>query len=242
LSVAALLLARGDAEGAARRLASSLGAGRRRPGAALVVPALDLLVDARLAAGDVEGARAVTVRLEELATADPGERLAALTAAARGRVAAVSGDGSGAAAELERALAAWVRLDRPYEAARARLDLAAVLAPTQPDLAVDHARRALAACADLGAAADADRAAAQLRALGVTPRVGPRGIGALTVREQEVLQLVGAGLSNPEIARRLHVSRKTAAHHVSSILTKLDLRNRSEVAAHAARTGHLAGR
>ena len=51
-----------------------------------------------------------------------------------------------------------------------------------------------------------------------------------------MLRLLAAGLSNPEIADRLHVSRKTASHHVSSILTKLNLRNRAEAAAHAVAT------
>jgi DNA-binding NarL/FixJ family response regulator len=100
---------------------------------------------------------------------------------------------------------------------------------------VAEARAALAAFDDLGAGADADATAALLRALGVGGRTGPRDGGLLTRREREVLALVGQGLSNPEIAARLFISRKTAEHHVSSLLTKLGVPNRAAAAAAAAR-------
>jgi DNA-binding NarL/FixJ family response regulator len=83
----------------------------------------------------------------------------------------------------------------------------------------------------LGATPEADAAAALLRSLGVRGRTGPKNVGLLSKREQEVLQLLGLGLSNPEIAARLFISRKTASHHVSNVLAKLGLRNRAEAAA-----------
>jgi NarL family two-component system response regulator LiaR len=60
---------------------------------------------------------------------------------------------------------------------------------------------------------------------------------ALTEREVEVLSLVAQGLSNQEIADRLVVSERTVRKHVSNILGKLHLANRTQAALYALRTG-----
>jgi DNA-binding CsgD family transcriptional regulator len=52
----------------------------------------------------------------------------------------------------------------------------------------------------------------------------------LTPREREVALLIAAGLTNSELARRLYISPKTAAVHVSSILRKLGVPSRTAVA------------
>ncbi|NUQ97012.1 MAG: response regulator transcription factor, partial [Streptomyces sp.] len=97
---------------------------------------------------------------------------------------------------------------------------------------------ALAVYAELGAAWNARRATARLRPYGVRPGVrGARqrtknGRQALTETERRVAQLVGQGLTNPEIALRLLLSRRTVETHVSRILAKLQIRSRREVAGH----------
>jgi len=59
----------------------------------------------------------------------------------------------------------------------------------------------------------------------------------LTEREHEVLRLVGGGLSNAEIAGRLHISYSTAKTHVAHLLTKLSARDRIQLVILAHRHG-----
>jgi DNA-binding CsgD family transcriptional regulator len=69
--------------------------------------------------------------------------------------------------------------------------------------------------------------------LGLAPAAGQRsvtGTAALTAREREVALLIADGLTNAELARRLYISPKTAAVHVSNILRKLGVSSRTEVA------------
>ncbi|MEW9549663.1 response regulator [Nonomuraea sp. NPDC050783] len=65
-------------------------------------------------------------------------------------------------------------------------------------------------------------------------------IEVLTEREREVLALVGAGLSNAEIAARLHIVEGTVKAYVSAILTRLDVRNRVQAAIIAHEAGLVA--
>ena len=201
-------------------------------GAALV----ELLAEAEIAQGAVEEAATLAKRLAQLGSGLGSELIVARGERALGCALVAGGDLEAAMSHLERALAAFGRLEMPLDVGRTRLLLARALAAGDPETAIAEARSALACFEDLGAARDADAAAGFLREQGVkAARAGPKGVGVLTKRELEVLGLLGEGLSNPDIAERLFISRKTVEHHVASVLSKLDLRGRGEAAAYAVR-------
>ncbi|CAN5873898.1 hypothetical protein BH23ACT12_BH23ACT12_00440 [soil metagenome] len=220
---------RGQNETATRLLGRLLGGGEIEN--VERASALDLLVDCRLAEKDIETAAGALDELTSLA--HPGaERVQAHRAFAEARI--VLAMEAGAEEGLERAMRLFSNCKLPYETARVRLVLASALSG-KPEVAMAEAQGAFSTFERLGAVTDADGAARLIRSLGGAARTGPKDAGVLTKREQEVLRLLGAGLSNPQIAERLFLSRKTVSHHVSNVLSKLGFRNRSEAAVQAER-------
>ncbi|MEX0873737.1 MAG: LuxR C-terminal-related transcriptional regulator [Actinomycetota bacterium] len=230
--LASVHLAKGETALAADTLERALEElGREGMGA---VPLLSLLVDVELTRGDVDRAGRVVDQLEAIASRNASPYLRATAALARGRVLLAGGLGDPSAC-LREALSGFTKANLPMELARARMDLARALTEERPEVAIAEAEAALEAFDRLQAARDADAAAALVRSLGGTARTGPKGGDTLTKREAQVLELIGHGFSNPEIADRLFISRKTVEHHVGNVLSKLRLRSRAEAAAYAAR-------
>ncbi len=64
--------------------------------------------------------------------------------------------------------------------------------------------------------------------------------GGLTEREMDILRLVGEGLTNKEIGRRLFISDRTVQAHLSNIFSKLNVNSRTEAVMHAVRHGWIA--
>jgi ATP/maltotriose-dependent transcriptional regulator MalT len=230
--LAALHLARGQTALARDLIERNLA--ERGLSAAGAGPLLTLLVEVCLAEGRVGDAAESSERLSRLAERHPSPYFEACAALAKGRVCLASRSGD-ARACLRESLSAFSRAQMPVELAQARLELAKAVADERPEVAVAEAKAALDAFERRKAGRDADAAAALLRSLGAPGRSAPRRREPLTKRESEVLELLGLGLSNPEIAERLVISTKTAEHHVGHILSKLDLRNRAEAAAYATR-------
>ena len=230
--LAALHLARGDTDRARDLLQRTLAAVGMED--AVEGPLLAMLVDVHLGVGATQAARETADRLSALAGNQSAPYLRALAALAHGKLCLANQATDADPRQcLHEALRGFIEARLPVDAARTQLELAKALAATAPAAAVAEAYAALESFLLLRADRDADEARALLRSLGGAPRAGPRSHEQLTRRELEVLQLVGRGLSNAEIAMRLFISPKTVEHHVGRILAKLGLPNRARAVAYA---------
>ena len=144
---------------------------------------------------------------------------------------------------------AWQTAAEPYPLAYTLLRLAeAAAAAGDRTTAARSVRQARALARQVGAAPVADEAEALARRnrlsldepggpAAVRPAEDPLARFGLTEREREILRLLAAGRSNPQIATALFISPKTASVHVSNILAKLGVDSRVEAAAVAHRLG-----
>ncbi len=97
--------------------------------------------------------------------------------------------------------------------------------------------RVVAAGEALLAPAVTRRLIGEFARMGARPGAPVAALGTLTPRETQVLRLVAEGLSNPEIAARLVVTEETVKTHVSRVLNKLGLRDRTQAVVAAYETG-----
>jgi DNA-binding NarL/FixJ family response regulator len=219
-----LALEAGDPAGAADGAERAL---RRAPAASLIdrLPALELLVRARVGLGELGEAADALAELERIAAEIGTPYVRGRARLAAGRLAAARGVHEQARRAFEDAVDLLGESAAAYEEALARLELAAALAALGREQA---------------AAAEEKGGRAALARLGVrAPTVERRALAELTPREIEILRLVAQGLNDAEIAERLVLSQHTVHRHVANVRTKLRLPSRTAAVAYAARAGLL---
>ena len=207
--------------------------------------ALELLIRAHAAPGrdgDRDRAGAALDELRTIAAAATTSPLLASASQSAGLMALAAGTLDVARRELEDAVDLFEKSAAPFEASRARVDLACVLERLgRTDAALIEVDRALEVFLRL--AARGEVAAAEVvreRLTAPPPSTGvaaSRDTNGLTPREVEVLRLVSTGLSNHAIAERLCISEHTVHRHIANLLAKFDVPSRSAAVAHAARRG-----
>lgn len=195
------------------------------PGKLRLLPAA---VEISLAAGLTEDARTLSESLSEYAHQYSADALRASAAEATARVLIHEGRASDALAHIRRAIEIQLELRAPYHVARDRvLTARACLATGDFEAAHIELDEAIKLFGELGARPDE----ADANKLLVT--LSAPGNEALTPRQTQVLRLIAAGLTNPEIAEELGLSQRTVDRHVSDILTRLNVPTRAAATAFA---------
>jgi DNA-binding NarL/FixJ family response regulator len=206
------------------------------------VDGLELLLRGQVALGAHEDAAHTLDELHSIATAVATPSLRAAASVATGMVADSQHDHEAARRCFEDAIDLFEQSGAPYEASRARLQLAASLAALgRPESAGREARAAHDALDHMGAMRERDHAAALLQRLAAfaDPRGSETTTRRLTPRELEILRLVAHGMGDKEVAAALALSEHTVHRHIANILGKLDVPSRTAAVAQATRNGFL---
>jgi len=186
----------------------------------------------RALVGDCDGARSLITEWERTAGDERPEVVRRWHRWATALVDAADGSAATAEQALRDLEADFAAGGAQLEGTWVLLDLAWVLSGVDVAAAIAVLEEVSQRCAETGATNVLGVAQRRLRELGARPWRRGRGSGAgLTEREQSVARLLATGATNPEIAERLFVSRKTVERHVSNVIAKLGVRNRTEVAA-----------
>jgi len=189
---------------------------------------LDAYVEIMLASGDIAAARTSADELAEIASRWSVPFLRGLSSRASGTVLLAEGNAQSALIELRQSWKTWRDLQAPYEASRTRVLIALACRELgDEENAVLELSSAEQMFQQLGAAIDLSRAQSLLH------KEMRKAATPLSERELEVLRLVASGMTNREIADKLHISEKTVARHISNIFNKLDLSSRSAATAYA---------
>jgi DNA-binding CsgD family transcriptional regulator/tetratricopeptide (TPR) repeat protein len=194
------------------------------------------LVRLAIATDDRALARSVSEVMRDAAARNP-------VASWRGAALLCRGLGDDDTDVLARSIAVYRTSPRPVEFAFACLDVAAVFIRTGTDGAAEIVHEALEVLEPLNLRPHVARADSLLRSLGIKRGRRDRrgrpaeGWESLTETEFAVVELAAEGLTNPEIGRRLYISRRTVESHLSHAFAKLGLSSRVQLAAEAARRG-----
>jgi len=190
--------------------------------------ALPDLIDAAVHSGDTETARRTLAQLELATAGSPGPWLEASLARCRGLMA----EPADAVEHQREAVRLYDQHDGGFELARAQLELGEALRRARRRTeARDALRSALTALEALDARPWAERARAELRALGDTPASAKQDrLAELTPQELQIARLVSGGSSNREIAGQLFLSARTVEYHLYKIFPKAGVSSRTELA------------
>ena len=232
--LASILLERKAADKAAAEVERGLAAVRLTDGWPWAGTLAPVAVTAYLAAGRTAKAeRLVDEVAEGIADRDAPAVLAAL-AQCRGSLAEARGRRTEAVGYFRQAAAGYEAMRAPYFAALAREREATVLAPSDPDKAVELLTVLVQTLDGLGASKDAGRCRHTLHTLGSAKpaRRGRRGYGNdLSPREAQIARMVAAGQTNREIADKLVLSSRTVDRHVAQLFRKLEITSRAQLRA-----------